>query len=130
MTDKKNILEELYADVGAFDPQRIVDCLKPFLNIQRGGHAIFFTKEGHALKNEDKMLAYFLVKKLLNSQGVIEEAGISAKEVHEQTELPKGTVDPGMQKLKKDGLLIGSGSNYEIPNRRVDAIIERLEKYK
>lgn len=129
MTDKKTIIEELYTDSGAFDAKRVVEVLKPFLNIQRNGHAVFFTKEGHLLKNEDKMLAYSLVKKLLKSEGLIEDGGVSGKEICEQTEIPKGTVDPTMQKLKKDGFLVGSGTNYEIPSRRVDAILERLEKY-
>lgn len=129
MTEKKSPLEELYTDSGAFDTKRVVDILKPLLSIQRGGSSIFFTKEGNALKNEDKILAYGLVKKLLKNEGVIEEVGVSGKEVHEKTELPKGTVDPTMQKLKKDGLLAGSGSNYEIPNRRVETVLERLEKY-
>lgn len=129
MADKKSPLEDLYTDSGAFDTQRVVDVLKPILSIQRGGHAVYFSKEGHALKNEDKILAYSLVKKLLKNEGAIEDGGVSGKEVHEKTELPKGTVDPMMQKLKKDGLLAGSGSSYEIPARRVETVLERLEKY-
>lgn len=128
MTDKKSLLEDLYTDGGAFDATRAVNALKSILSIQRGGEGVFFTKEGNALKNEEKILAYCLVKKLLKAEGVVEDAGTSGKEVHEKTELPKGTVDPTIQKLKKDGLLAGSGKNYEIPNRRVDSVIERLEK--
>lgn len=128
MTEKKSLLEELYTDGGAFDAARAVNALKPVLSIQRGGDAVFFTKEGNALKNEEKILAYCLIKKLLKTEGAIEDAGVSGKEVHEKTELPKGTVDPTIQKLKKDGFLAGSGKNYEIPNRRVDTVIDRLEK--
>ncbi len=128
MTDKKSLLEELYTDGGAFDTTRAVNALKPILSIQRGGDSVFYTKGGKALKNEEKVLAYCLVKKLLKAEGVIEDAGTSGKEVHEKTELPKGTVDPLIQKLRKDSFLAGSGKNYEIPNRHVDAVIERLEK--
>jgi hypothetical protein len=126
---KKSLLEELYTDAGEFDVARTVKALKPILSIQRGSQAVFFSKEGHALKNQEKVLAYCLLKKLLKAEAVIEEGGVSAKEVHEKTELPKGTVDPLMQKLKKDGLLAGSGSNYEIPARQVDAILSRLENH-
>ena len=128
MTDKKSLLEDLYTDGGAFDIGRAVNALKPILTIQRGGEGVFYTKEGNALKNEEKILAYCLVKKLLKQDRVIEDAGTSGKEVHEKTELPKGTVDPVIQKLKKDGFLAGSGKSYEIPNRRVDSVIDRLEK--
>src|SRR5437868_5833796 len=115
MNEKKSLLEDLYSDSGAFDAKRVVETLKPILSIKRGGSEVYFTGEGHSLKNEDKMLAFCLVKKLLKSEGVIEDAGTSGKEIHEQTELPKGTVDPAMQKLKKEGFLAGSGSSYEIP---------------
>jgi hypothetical protein len=33
-----------------------------------------------------------------------------------------------MKKLKEDGFLAGSGSNYEIPAHRVSTILDRLEK--
>lgn len=128
MADKKSLLEELYTDGGEFDAARVVSALKPVLTIQRGGNQIFFTKEGHSLKNEDKVLAYCLVKKLLRSEGVIEDSGVSGKELHEKTEISKGTIDPMIPKLKKEGFLAGSGKSYEIPARRVDAVTERLEK--
>ncbi|MCU0678576.1 MAG: hypothetical protein MUF19_03265 [Candidatus Pacebacteria bacterium] len=121
-------LEELYTDAGELDLNRIVNTLKSFVSIQRVDHKVFFSQEGHALKNDDKMLTYCLVKKLLASEGKVESEGVSGKEIHEATEIPKGTVDPAVQKLKKMGLLVGSGSNYQIPNRRVAEVLERLEK--
>jgi len=130
MTEKKSPLEDLYTDSGAFDVRRVVEALKPILSIKRGGQEVYFTGEGHGLKNEDKMLAFCLVKKLLKSESVIEDAGTSGKEVHEQTGLPKGTVDPAIQKLKKEGFLAGSGSSYEIPARKIEAVLSRLEKYR
>ena len=81
------------------------------------------------LKTEDKILAYALVKKLLSIEGVEEQGGFSGKEVHLKTAIPQGTVDPTIQKLKKDGALVGKGTNYEIPIHRVDAVLERLESY-
>ncbi len=130
MNDKKSILEELYTDSGAFDTKRVVEILKPYINIRRGGNEIIFTNEGHDLKNGDKMLAYGLMKKLLKNEGLIEDESVSGGEMRKYTELPKGTIDPTMQKLKNDGLLVGKGSNYEIPARRVEAVIERFEKYR
>lgn len=127
MPEKKSLLEELYTDGGEFDTARVVTALKPVLTIQRGGDRVFFTKEGHSLKNEDKVLAYCLVKRLLKAEGVLEDSGVSGKELHEKTEIPKGTIDPMISKLKKDGLLAGSGKSYEIPARQIDAVTGRLE---
>ena len=124
----KSALEELYTDAGELDVPRIVNAIKNLVSIQRSDNKVFFSQAGHSLKNDDKMLAYCLVKKLLASEGKVEDEGVSGKEIHEATEIPKGTVDPAIQKLKKTGLLVGSGSNYQIPNRRVAEVLERLEK--
>lgn len=85
MNEKKSLLEDLYTDGGPFDTERAVNALKPILSIQRGGDGVFYTKEGNALKNEEKVLAYCLVRKLLKADGVTEVAGTSGKEVHEKT---------------------------------------------
>lgn len=120
-------MEELYTDTGGFDHERAVQVLKNILNIQRGEHMVFFKPEV-ALKAEDKVLAFAMVKKLLKMDGVEESSSISGKEVKKQTDVKEGTVDFTMKKLKEDGLLAGSGSNYEIPAHRVSAILDRLEK--
>lgn len=126
MTKPKSLVEELYSDSGAFDKERAVRTLKSILVIQRDAHTVFFKKEV-VLKNEEKILAFALVKILLRSEGVVEQSGVSGKEIHEKTGIPKGAVDPTIQKLKRDGMLIGQGSNYEIPIHRMDAVVSRLE---
>ena len=123
----KSLIDELYADSGAFDKERVVRTLKTILVIQRDEHLVTFKI---ALKTEDKLLAFALVKKLLKSEGVEEQSGVSGKEAHKKTGIPQGTVDPTIQKLKRDGLLVGRGSNYEIPTHQVELVLERLEKYK
>jgi len=128
MTDNKSLIDELFTDSGAFDKERVVRVLKSILVIQRVENSIFYKKE-IPLKNEDKVLAYALVKKLLKSEGIEEAGTISGKETNKKTGIPQGTVDPTIQKLKKDGLLLGSGSNYEIPAHQIEDVLERLEKY-
>lgn len=128
MNTDKSILEELYTDTGGFDTKRAMLALKAVLTIQRGEHTVFFKKEV-TLKAEDKILAYALVKKLLKTEGVSETSGVSGKELKKQTDVKAGTVDSTIKKLKdEDGLLVGSGSNYEIPAHKVEDVIERLEK--
>ena len=120
-------MEELYTDTGGFDYEHAVKILKKILNIQRGEHMVFFRPE-LALKAEDKVLAFAMVKKLLKMDGVVDSSSISGKEVKKQTDVKAGTVDFTMKKLKEDGLLAGSGSNYEIPAHRVATILGSLEE--
>lgn len=126
MTAKKSLLEDLYTDSGGFDAERASRVLKQILSIQRGSHAVFFKRET-ALKEEDKVLAYMLLKKLLKSDGAVENSEVSGREIKKQTNVKPGTVDAAIKKLREDGLIAGSGSNYEIPADEVDAIVDRLE---
>ena len=127
MTGKNSLLEELYTDSGGFDAERAAKVLKQLLTIQRGSHAIFFKKNA-TLREEDKVLAYMLVKKLLKSEGAAESSEVSGKEIKKQTNVKPGTVDAAIKKLKEDGLIAGSGSNYEIPANEVEVVVDRLEK--
>ncbi len=127
MTGKGSILEDLYTDSGGFDEKRAVGALKKLLTIQRGTHAVFF-KKGTSLKEEEKVLAYMLVKKLLKSEGAVETSEVSGKEIKAQTNVKSGTVDAAIKKLREEGLIAGSGSNYEILAHEADGIVDRLEK--
>jgi biotin operon repressor len=127
MTAKNSLLEDLYTDSGGFDAERAAAALKQLLTIQRGSHAVFF-KKGANLKEEDKVLAYMLVKKLLKNEGAAESSEVSGKEIKTQTNVKSGTVDAAIKKLKEDGVITGSGSNYEIPAHEVETVVDRLEK--
>jgi hypothetical protein len=128
MNTNTSVLEGLYTDSGGFDRERVATALKAVLTIQRGEHTVFFNKEVN-LKAEDKILAYALVKKLLKTESVVDVSSVSGKELKKQTDVKAGTVDATIKKLKEvDGLLVGSGSSYEIPAHKVETVIERLEK--
>ena len=127
MASKGSILEGLYTDSGGFDEERTGEVLKKLITIQRGTHAIFFKKDC-ALSQEDKVLTYLVVKKLLKSQGAEATAEVSGKEIKEKAPIKSGTVDAAIKKLREDGLIAGSGSSYEIPTHEMDSILDRLEK--
>ena len=129
MIKNKSLIEELYTDSGGFNAERAVSILKALnISVQRGEHTVFFKKD-LALKAEDKILAFSLIKKLLKSEGVVDSSSVSGKDIKTQTELKAGTVDATMKKLRQDGLLVGSGSSYDIPAHQVETVVERLEKY-
>ncbi|MBR1122307.1 hypothetical protein JQ628_12345 [Bradyrhizobium lablabi] len=126
MAGKNSLLEDLYTDGGGFDAERAANVLKSLLTIQRDTHAVFF-KKGNSLKEEDKVLAYMVVKKLLKNEGAAAISAVSGKEIKKQTPVKSGTVDAAIKKLREDGLITGSGTNYEIPAHEVDAVLNRLE---
>jgi biotin operon repressor len=126
MAGKNSLLEDLYTDSGGFDAERAANVLKPLLTIQRDTHAVFF-KKGSTLKEEDKVLAYMVVKKLLKNEGAAATGAVSGKEIKKQTPVKSGTVDAAIKKLREEGLITGSGTNYEIPAHEIDAVLGRLE---
>lgn len=128
MTNDDSLIESLYTDSGGFDRERAAQALKAVLTIQRGEHTVFFRSEID-LKAEDKVLAYALAMKLLKSSGKEKSSSVSGKVIKKRTGLKEGTVDFTIKKLREeDGLLLGSGSSYEIPAHKVAEVIERLEK--
>lgn len=126
MAEKHSLLEDLYTDSGGFDASRAAEIMKRLLTIQRGTHAIFF-KKGTTLKEEDKVLAYMIVKKLLKNESVAESSAVSGKEIKDQTGVKSGTVDAAIKKLREEGLIAGSGTSYEIPAHEIGAVLDRLE---
>ncbi len=123
---KKTPIEELYTDAGPFDQAAAAQALKPFVAIQRETHRIYL-KGAQKLSVEGKILAYTLAKKLLKMEGRIEEEYVSAAEVNEATGIKKGSVDSAFKKLREAGMLIGSGSRYELPHYQVNVVTERLQ---
>ena len=121
----KTPIDELFTDAGPFDLAAAAQALKVFVAIQRETHRIYL-KGGQKLSVENKILAYTLAKKLLKMEERIEEEYVSAAEVHEATGIKKGSVDFTFKKLREAGILIGSGSRYELPHYQVNVVIERL----
>lgn len=118
-------IEELFSDAQPVAEDAIVEALKPLVTIQRDTKDIYF-REFENLTTEDAILAYGLAKKLLKLKGLIEKEDFSASEIHKKTSIKKGSVDPSFKNLKKQGLLVGKGTSYEIPNYKVNDIIRRL----
>ena len=127
MANQHSVLNQLYSTSGAFDKERVVRVLKSVLVIQKGEHAVFF-KDEVPLNSEEKILAYSLVKRLLRSEGLAQQSGSSANEISAQTGIPQGIVDAKVQKLKKDGALIGIADTYEIALEKVEGTLDLLEK--
>lgn len=110
-----------------FDEQGMVSALKPLVTIKPDTYDIYFLAD--TIRNDDIVLAYALAKKLLYFKKLIKESFISAIEIHNKTSLPKGSVDTSFNKLKGE-FLLGSGKNYELPDRKIPQVIARLTNLK
>lgn len=126
MNRKEKNIEKLFTDAGAINEKEVVKVLEPFVTIQRQTKDIFL-KNVEKLTVGEKIIAYALTKKLLKIQGYIENDIISASEVHKKTGIKKGSVDFAFKEFRDNGLLIGRGKSYEIPNHKVDKIIKLLK---
>ena len=124
--NEQSPVNELFTDTGPFDVAAAASALKPFVAIQREGKQIFL-KKGPKLTVERRILAYALAKKLLHTEGFAENGYLSAAEVNDATGIKKGSVDFAFKKLREDGILIGSGSQYELPHYQVGSVVSDLE---
>jgi len=124
MTNSQDLkFEDLFSDNGAFDERSILSCLHPLVIIQKETNKIFF--KDTKLTARQKILAYGLAKKLLKHKGLIDSETITALEVYNAGDMPRGTVDVTFKQLRDDRILIGK-IKYEIPGHQVSRVIKLL----
>jgi len=126
---EKDTIDELFSDGVPFDETAVVKTLKPYVNIQKSTNKIFLNNVDK-LSAKNKILLYSLAKKLLKFSNHIDDETISALEFFNKTKIKKGTIDFAFKDLRDEGLLIGSGSSYEIPNLKISEILTRFDKVK
>ncbi len=125
MPQEKHHIEELFSDAQPINEKAVVEALKPHITIQRDSKDIYLKNSGK-LTIDEKVLVYSLAKKLLKLKGLVEQEAVSANEFYKRTGVKKGSVDSAFKKLREDGLLVGSGQNYEIPNYKIDEVVAMM----
>jgi hypothetical protein len=128
MNDQKSPIDELFTDSEPLNISAIVDALKRFIRIKRETHEIFFTDEGNNISILKRILVFGLGKKLLKVEEYIDTESFSAKEVSERLQIKKGTVDGLFNSLRGKSYILGSGSDYTIPNYKITDILALLEE--
>lgn len=130
MDDQKSPIDELFTDSEPLDTTMVVNSLKRFIRIKRESHEIFFTDEGNEVSILKRILIFGLGKKLLKLEQYIDSESFSAKEITERLQLKKGTVDGLFNNLRSKSYILGSGSDYLIPNYKINNILTLLEAKK
>lgn len=126
MRKEKKHIEKLFTDAGLINEKEVVEILEFFVLIQRQTKDIFL-KNVERLTIEEKIITYALAKKLLKIRGYIDNDIISASEIYKKIGIKKGSVDYAFKRLRENGLLIGRGRSYELPNHKVDEIVKKLK---
>ena len=121
-------VEKLYTDTGSVDKKELVDFLESLVSIQRDSKRIIFrSKAKKNLTNSDKVVLYFMAKKLLAMSDEIEENSTSASEIKKQTGIKAGSVDSAFNRLRKDNIIVGSNDEYEIPVYKIEEVMENIK---
>jgi hypothetical protein len=137
MVEKNNLdpLAELYTDaLSEIDPFTLTAILKPYVKINKETKNIIFTDKGIQITANNKIILFFLVKKLLYMQKVIEIEMATPREVKEALKsVPSGTIDAAIKYLSEKGPLKGKDGKYIIPDfniKQVEDIFSKLGRIK
>jgi len=128
MDDNNSPINDLFTDSEPVDVAAIVEVVKEYIRIKKNTKEVFFTENAGNANVIKRILAYGLGKKLLKIGGYMETEYFSAKEVAKDLRLKKGTVDGTFNVLKKKNQILGSGSEYIIPNYKITDVLNLLKK--
>lgn len=120
-------ISELFTDTEPLDVNAIVSVLKLFIRIKRDTNEIFFTEVGNQSSAIERILIFALGRKVLKVGGHIESESFSAKEVSDLLQLKKGTVDATFSILRNKSFILGSGSEYLLPNYKITDVLNLLK---
>ena len=128
MSNQNSPINELFTDSDPLDTEAVVKVIKVFIRIKRETNEIFFTETGNKLSVVKRIILFGLGRKLLKIEKIIETDSFSAKEIAQKLQLIKGTVDASFHSLRGKGFIIGSGSDYVIPNYKISNVLSLLEE--
>lgn len=125
MTNKHDILKQLFTDDNDINANDLFDLLSSFIKINKTDKSIIFldSSQKHSLKN--KLLLFLLGKKVLFLLGDIDTDHIKPKDIIEETGIPKGSVLPTLKLLKDtkgSSLVTSDNAGYYITSYQVSKI--------
>lgn len=136
MTDKNEVLKQLFTDDNDINANELFDLLSPFIKINKSDKSIIFLDPAlkHSLKN--KIILFLLAKKALFLLKEIETDRVRSTDIIKETGIPKGSVNPTLKLLKetkgsslvtsdKDGYYITS---YQVAKIKTKNILNSYEK--
>ncbi len=136
MTDKNEVLKQLFTDDNDINANELFDLLSPFIKINKSDKSIIFLDSAlkHSLKN--KIILFLLAKKVLFLLKEIETDRVRSTDIIKETGIPKGSVNPTLKLLKetKGGSLVTSDkdgyyiTSYQVSKIKTKNILNSYEK--
>lgn len=133
MVDKNkfNPLDDLFTDdVSQIDHAALASILKPYIRINRESKNVNFTSDGLRITAANKIILYFLAKKVMFIKGEVESEVMTPRDVKEGLSLPSGTIDAALKRLSEKGPLRGQNGKYFIPDFNFEQVKELFLKPK
>lgn len=125
MTDKHEVLKQLFTDDNDINASELYELLSPFIKINKTNKNIIFLDPAlkHSLKN--KIVLFLLAKKVLFLLGEIETDRVRSTDIVKETGIPKGSVNPTLKILKEakgNSLVTTDNDGYHITSYQVSKI--------
>jgi hypothetical protein len=117
-------LEGLLVDGKDLDKKLVAEILSPYLRIDQQTLDIRPQGTWDGLKAHLKILLYLLARKAIKALDLnLPEESASATEIMMKTGLKRGTVNPALRELFKDGTVIQTKKKrYLIPNHAIERV--------
>ncbi len=136
MTDKNEVLKQLFTDDNDINANELFDLLSPFIKINKSDKSIIFLDSALKQSLKNKILLFLLAKKVLFLLKEIETDRVRTTDIIKETGIPKGSVNPTLKLLKetkgsslvtsdKDGYYITS---YQVSKIKTKNILNSYEK--
>ena len=90
MTDKNEVLKQLFTDDNDIDTNDLFGILSPFIKINKSDKSIIFLDSTFKSSLKDKIVLFLLAKKALFLLGEIETDRVRSTDIIKETGIPKG----------------------------------------
>ena len=136
MTDKHEVLKQLFTDDNDINATELFDLLSPFIKINKTSKNIIFLDSTLKQSLKNRIVLFLLGKKVLFLLGEIETDRVKPKDIIEETGISKGSVLPTLKLLKetKGGSLVTSDNtgcyitSYQVSKIKTKNILNNHEK--
>jgi hypothetical protein len=104
-SNDKNPLLDLLIDSDQVDRERLAKSLKDYIGIDSKSGKIVFKPKFQSLSSRQQVLAYLMGNKVALLLGKAEKEEVAAKDIVNNSGIPKGTVYPKLKELKEERLI-------------------------
>lgn len=122
MPDKNEILKKLFTDDNDVNAEELFALLSPFIKINKTSKKIIFLDLASKQPLKNRVVLFLLGKKVLFLLKEIQSDRVKAKDIIQETSIPKGSVLPTLKLLKEASLVNNDAGGYYITSYQISKI--------